>query len=224
MYSLYGCLSPDGRTDDWLRHIMPSKKQPMMTKSPNTNQKPSSSPMSRQVMGAITILILALDQLAKHLVHTYVQLNDALEIVPGSLNLVHVRNTGAAFGFLNVVDLAYKRVLMTSVALAALIAIGFYAWRVEAHETLSRAGLALILGGAIGNLIDRVRLAYVIDFIDVYAGFYKPTWPHYPTFNVADSCIVVGAILIFWRTFFPLPEPDKNDDNVNAEKTDERLA
>ena len=152
--------------------------------------------MSRQVMGAITILILALDQLAKHLVLTYVQLNDALEIVPGSLNLVHVRNTGAAFGFLNVVDLAYKRVLMTSVALAALIAIGFYAWRVEAHETLSRAGLALILGGAIGNLIDRAFLGYVVDFIDVYWGSI-----HFWAFNVADSAITVGACLLIMDMF-----------------------
>ena len=84
--------------------------------------------------------------------------------------------------------------------------------------------LALIAGGAIGNLIDRVRLAYVIDFLDVYAGFIDPRWPHYPTFNIADSCIVVGAILIFWRTFFPLPEPDKEQEIVKEDSSTESLA
>ena len=167
---------------------------PVVTRA--TEVTPVSGDLSRRVMAIISVAILALDQLTKLLVRTQISLNDAIEVVPGFLNLVHVRNTGAAFGFLNVVDLAYKRVLMTGIALVALAAIGVYAWRVGSRETLSRAGLALILGGAVGNLIDRGSVGYVVDFIDVYWGSV-----HFWAFNVADSAITVGACLLILDMF-----------------------
>ena len=80
---------------------------------------------------------------------------------------------------------------MTAVALVALAAIGLYAWRVGSQEALARAGLALILGGAVGNLIDRAAAGYVLDFVDVYWRSY-----HFWAFNVADSAITVGACLL----------------------------
>ena len=149
--------------------------------------------LTRRVMATIGVAILVLDQLTKLLVRTQIALNDSIEIVPGFLNLVHVRNTGAAFGFLNSVDLGYKQVLMTTVALVALLAIGLYAWRVGSHERLARAGLALILGGAVGNLIDRASIGYVIDFVDAYWRSH-----HFWAFNVADSAITVGACLLIF--------------------------
>ncbi len=175
---------------------MATEIQPVPIEPRTANPRPTPSFMSYRIMGTITVIILAVDQATKHLVRTQVLLHDAIEVLPGFLNLVHIRNTGAAFGFLNVVDLAYKRVLMTSIALVALVAIGFYTWRVEAQETLSRAGLALILGGAIGNLIDRAAMGYVVDFIDVYWGSV-----HFWAFNVADSSITVGACLLIMDMF-----------------------
>ena len=157
---------------------------------------PSTGVLTRRVMVTIGVAILVLDQLTKLLVRTQIALHDSIEIVPGLLNLVHVRNTGAAFGFLNGVDLGYKQLLMTTVAVVALLAIGLYAWRVGSRERLARAGLALILGGAVGNLIDRALVGYVVDFVDVYWRSY-----HFWAFNVADSAITVGACLLILDMF-----------------------
>ena len=85
---------------------------------------------------------------------------------------------------------------MTAIALVALLAIGLYAWRVGSHERLARAGLALILGGAVGNLIDRASAGYVVDFVDAYWRSY-----HFWAFNVADAAITVGACLLILDMF-----------------------
>ena len=133
--------------------------------------------------------IVALDQATKLLVRQHVPLHDSLTVIPGLLNLVHVRNTGAAFGFLNAVDFPYKPVVVALVATAALMGIALYAARLSSHERLARVGLALILGGAVGNLIDRLTLGSVVDFVDVVLG----GW-HFWAFNVADSAITVGVV------------------------------
>ncbi|MEE2638467.1 MAG: signal peptidase II [Acidobacteriota bacterium] len=162
--------------------------------------------MTRRVMVVISVVIIALDQVTKQLIRAEIALNDTLEVIPGFFNLVHVRNTGAAFGILNVTDLAYKRFLMTGIASVALVAIAFYVRQVASHETLSRVGLALILGGAVGNLIDRAAMGYVVDFVDVY-------WKHvhFWAFNVADSAITVGACLLIVDMFWG-PRPEQPDD------------
>ena len=147
-------------------------------------------------MGVIAVAVLVADQLTKLAVRTQVALHDTIEVIPGLLNLVHVRNTGAAFGFLNSISLANKQLLMTGVALVALAAIALYASQVGRNETLSRAGLALILGGAIGNLVDRATVGHVVDFVDVYWRSY-----HFWAFNVADSAITVGACLLILDMF-----------------------
>ena len=172
-----------------------SQASPLVPPAPQVTSPPGCV-MTRRVMTVVGVTILVLDQLTKFLVRTQIALNDSIEIVPGLLNLVHVRNTGAAFGFLNSADLGYKQFLMTGVALAALLAIGVYASRVGSREPLSRAGLALILGGAIGNLIDRASAGYVIDFVDAYWRSY-----HFWAFNVADSAITVGACLLILDMF-----------------------
>jgi signal peptidase II len=133
--------------------------------------------------------IVALDQATKLLVRQHVPLHDSVTIIPGLLNLVHVRNTGAAFGFLNAVDFPYKPVVVALVATAALMGIALYAARLSSHERLARVGLALILGGAVGNLIDRLTLGSVVDFVDVVLG----GW-HFWAFNVADSAITLGVV------------------------------
>ena len=146
---------------------------------------------SRNALAVASVLIVVLDQVTKQLVRAGIALHDSIEVIPGVLNLVHVRNTGAAFGFLNLAELPYKQALMTGMALVALAAVGWFASQVGPRATLARAGLALIVGGAVGNLIDRALVGHVVDFVDVYWGSV-----HFWAFNVADSAITVGAGLL----------------------------
>ena len=139
----------------------------------------------------ISVVIVALDRVTKALVLSKLSLHDSVNVIPGLLDITHVRNTGAAFGILNGVDFQYKTVVMVVVAIAALVAVGLYAMTLPAGQRIARVGLALILGGAVGNLIDRARSGYVVDFVDVY-------WRgiHFWAFNVADSAITVGVALM----------------------------
>lgn len=140
----------------------------------------------------IVVALVALDQWTKALVHASIGLYEHTTVIPGWLDLVHVRNEGVAFGLLNALDLPYKPVLTTTLACLALGGIVLYYRLLEAHERLARLGVVCIAGGAIGNLIDRVRQGYVLDFVDVYWG----DW-HFWAFNVADAAITIGAILVF---------------------------
>ena len=135
--------------------------------------------------------IVALDQLTKALIRSRLPLHDSVNVIPGLLDITHVRNSGAAFGILNGVEFRYKAVVMTLVAVAALVAVGVYAMTLPRGQRVARYGLALILGGAVGNLIDRASTGYVIDFVDVYS-----RGIHFWAFNVADSAITIGVILM----------------------------
>jgi signal peptidase II len=116
---------------------------------------------------------------------------DSVTIIPGFVNFTHVLNSGAAFGILNGVDFPFKTVLIAMIAMAALIGVGLYAASISHHQLLARVGLALIIGGAAGNLIDRVLFGSVVDFVDVYWRSY-----HFWAFNVADSAISVGVAIM----------------------------
>lgn len=143
------------------------------------------------------LAVILVDQITKWLVRDAVALYDSHVVVPGFLNLVHVRNEGMAFGLLNAADLEYKRLLTSGLAAVALVGILYYARHLKTEERAARAGLSLILGGALGNLIDRLLVGYVVDFVDVYYG----TW-HFWAFNVADAAINVGAALVFLDLLF----------------------
>ena len=138
-------------------------------------------------------VIVLLDQSTKALVAASVPMYESVTIVPGFVDFTHVRNTGAAFGLLNTADLPMKWAIMVAMALVAIAAIGAYGATLRADENIARAGLSLVLGGAVGNLIDRARQGYVLDFVDVYSG----TW-HFWAFNVADAAITVGALLVIF--------------------------
>ena len=133
--------------------------------------------------------IVAADQLSKAAIRAYVPLHGSRTVIPGFLDLTHVQNSGAAFGILNAVDFPYKAAIIALVATFALVGIALFAAGLASHQRLARFGLALILGGAAGNLIDRVTVGSVVDFVDVY-------WRdhHFWAFNVADSAITVGVI------------------------------
>ena len=146
---------------------------------------------SRLLLVTLAALTVALDQVTKAIVHSTLPLHDSIVVIPGFLDFTHTRNTGAAFGLLNAVDLPFKQAILTGVAVTALAAIGVYAARSASRERAALLGLTLVIGGAIGNLIDRVMMGYVLDFIDVY----WRGW-HFWVFNVADAAITVGAALL----------------------------
>jgi signal peptidase II len=136
-------------------------------------------------------VILALDQATKVLVASRLVPGESIEILPGLLHFTLVRNTGMAFGLLSGSEIPFKSLLVTLLSLAALAAVLYYALRSPRGETMTHLGLTFILGGALGNILDRARLGYVIDFVDA---FYRDA--HWPAFNVADSSICVGVGLL----------------------------
>ena len=139
----------------------------------------------------LAALIVLLDQATKVIVRRGFELHDTVELIPGFFSLTRVHNTGAAFGMLNDVDFPFKPVVLVLVATAALAGVALYAAMLPPAQWIARIGLAFILGGAAGNLIDRLTLGYVVDFFDV---FWRG-W-HFWAFNVADSAITVGVGLM----------------------------
>jgi signal peptidase II len=152
---------------------------------------PERPPFVRPIEIVAIGSIVAVDQISKFLVRATIPLYAKKAIIPNLLDFTHVQNTGAAFGLLNAAEFPYKSALMIGIATLALVAISLYARQLGNDEKLSRYGLALILGGAFGNLIDRALAGYVVDFVDVYWGD-----AHFWAFNVADAAITVGAILV----------------------------
>ena len=136
----------------------------------------------------IASAVVAVDQVVKALVRSRFELHESVEIIPGFFNLTRVHNYGAAFGLMNAADFPFKTVVLSIVAAAALLALTVYASTLPANQLLARIGLALIVGGAAGNLIDRLSAGFVVDFVDVY----WRDW-HFWAFNVADAAITVGV-------------------------------
>jgi signal peptidase II len=142
-----------------------------------------------EILAAMVIVVL--DQITKAMVRGALAVHESVEVIPGWLSLTRVHNTGAAFGMLNAVDFPFKTVVLSIVACVALAGVGWYASTVPAAERLGRLGIACVLGGAIGNLIDRATAGYVLDYVDAYWG----SW-HFWAFNVADAAITCGVILM----------------------------
>lgn len=143
---------------------------------------------ARKLELIVALTVVVLDQVTKAMVRPALALHESLEVIPGFLDLTRVHNTGAAFGMLNAVDFPFKPVVLGLVALAALGGVAWYASTVPIEERLARLGIAGVLGGAVGNLIDRATAGYVLDFVDAYWN----GW-HFWAFNVADAAITVGV-------------------------------
>lgn len=137
---------------------------------------------------AIILATIAVDQLTKAWIIDSFRLYESMEIVPGFFNLVYVTNSGAAFSILANVDSPWRHYFFLGVGGVAIVGLTVAYWKLAKTNWYYCPALALITGGAIGNLIDRVRFGSVIDFLDVYIGKY-----HWPAFNVADSAICIGA-------------------------------
>jgi signal peptidase II len=142
-----------------------------------------------RVILTVGVVILVLDQLTKFWIQQAIPLwEKGFTVIPGFFDIVHIVNRGAAFGFLNRHDIDWQRPFFIVVTMIAMVFIAVLARSKEDDGPFYVYGLGLILGGALGNLLDRVRLGMVVDFLDFYVG----TW-HWPAFNVADIAICLGA-------------------------------
>lgn len=135
------------------------------------------------------LAVLALDQITKHWIVTRFALHDTQTLVTGFFNLVHVRNRGMAFGMMNRPEADWSFIILVGATLGAVALLLFWFYRLKPEDNGLALPLSLILGGATGNLLDRVRLGEVVDFLDFHVGPY-----HWPAFNVADSAITVGTL------------------------------
>jgi signal peptidase II len=154
--------------------------------------------MRRMLVFFVTIaVVVAVDQLSKYWIMQHFSLFAVYPVIPGFFNLTLLTNNGAAFGLLAGHPAAWRQAFFIGVNCVALVILWLAQRSYGRLSTLCAFSLGLIGGGAIGNLIDRIRFGFVIDFLDVYVGTY-----HWPAFNLADSAITVGVLLFLLTTFF----------------------
>ncbi len=139
----------------------------------------------------ITTLTVLLDQVTKHLVLKEMRVGESIPVVGGFFNLTFVMNPGAAFGILSTLSERFRVPFFLGVSLIAIVLVLLFYFQRARDNGLLQVGLTLVLGGAVGNMIDRVRFGEVVDFIDIYYGQY-----HWPAFNIADSAISIGVGLL----------------------------
>ena len=153
----------------------------------------------------LSLITLILDQWSKIAIDGSMRLYESIALIPG-FNLTYVHNTGAAFSFLSEAG-GWQRWFFAAMAFVISVVLTIWLYRLKKHETLLAVALALVLGGAIGNLIDRLAYGYVIDFLDVY---YQTS--HWPAFNIADSAISVGVFLMLLESFGVGVKSEETDD------------
>ncbi len=144
----------------------------------------------------IAVLIFVGDQVTKNIVKDSIPHGEVITVIPGFFNIIHTENSGIAFSLFAGASSSWKMVLLIAISMALLIAVVIVTWKSREMNWTTGVALALILGGASSNLLDRIRFGQVVDFLDVYYRSY-----HWPTFNLADSAIVVGAGLIILELF-----------------------
>src|SRR5215471_9451964 len=148
-------------------------------------------------------LVVLLDRLSKGLISEKIALHDSVDVVPGLFRLTHVQNQGAAFGLFSESPSEFKAAALILFSLAALAVVSALLWKNGNAMNANAVALSLVFGGALGNLWDRISSGRVIDFMDFYLGSH-----HWPAFNVADSAIVVGALLLLSEIFMA-PQEEK---------------
>jgi signal peptidase II len=145
----------------------------------------------------IALLVFIGDQVTKSLVEKSIAEYTVVPVLPGFFNLTHTKNTGVAFGIFSGSPAPWKTALLIVVSAALIVAVVSFIWRSRQFHWEASVGLALVLGGAFSNLVDRVRAGQVVDFLDFYWRSY-----HWPSFNLADSAIVVGAVFLVIQVIF----------------------
>src|ERR1700757_2210535 len=154
------------------------------------------SPM-RLLHFLIALFVVVLDRVAKLAVERKIALHDGIQVIPGFFRLTHLENRGAAFGLFADSPSPWKIALLVLFSVIALVVVSALLWKNSHTISITGIGLALILGGAVGNLWDRLTAGHVTDFLLFYVGRYQ-----WPAFNVADSAIVVGATLLVYEIVF----------------------
>lgn len=149
------------------------------------------------ILVILTLAVIVLDQFTKSLIIQHFRLGESIPVLSGFFNITYVRNTGAAFGFLAQADPAFRIPFFVIVPILALLVIGYVFRRIPANDIKLSVALALVMGGALGNLIDRAAYGYVVDFLDFH---WRYTY-HFPAFNVADSSICVGVGILMLDLF-----------------------
>ena len=150
----------------------------------------------RIAYGGLSLTVLGLDQLTKALITDGMAAYSSVVVIPGLFQLTLVWNRGGLFGLCRGLPDPYRTVLFTAVPTLAIGIILLFQYRTALADRIAQTGLALILGGAVGNLTDRLRLGHVVDFLDVFVGEY-----HWPAFNIADSAICIGVALLLIDLF-----------------------
>jgi signal peptidase II len=149
----------------------------------------------------LALVVFALDRVTKWIIETHVSFLDTYKVIPGFFDIVHSQNRGVAFGLLHDTDSPWRTVVLIGFSVAALVLIAGMLWKSERLDGRSLWGLSLILGGAAGNVFDRILWGRVTDFLEFYIGNV-----HWPTFNIADSAIVVGSGLLLLDLLRPKRE------------------
>jgi signal peptidase II len=150
-----------------------------------------------KVYGA-ALAVFALDRVTKWIVEARVSETAVYKVIPGVFEIIRSENRGVAFGIFNDSTFEWRTALLVLVSVAAVIAVSVILWNAHRLDRISLWALALVLGGAAGNLYDRVLSGKVTDFLQVYLGSYP-----WPTFNVADSAVVIGSGLLLLSQFKP---------------------
>ena len=146
------------------------------------------------VLGLISLATVSLDQASKAHIMQTMRLHESISVIPSFFSLTYIRNPGAAFGFLASSSTDFRLLFFAVASLVAAVVLGTIFWRLPQNDWLGQISIAGILGGAIGNLLDRLRLGEVVDFLDFYVNGY-----HWPAFNVADAAITVGVFVLALR-------------------------
>lgn len=137
----------------------------------------------------VSLIIVSLDQITKLLIINTMQLHESIPVVAGVFNLTYIRNPGAAFGLFATTNSAFRLIFFVGTSIFALGLLGTIFYRIHPDDVWGQLTVSSIVGGAIGNLLDRLQHGEVVDFLDVYIGRY-----HWPAFNVADGAISVGVV------------------------------
>lgn len=170
---------------------------------------PEGRPGSGSAVGSLLrwglFLVLpcyALDQWTKWLICQRVEIGTGFNVVPGFFDIIHMRNTGAAFSLLQGIPAAYRTYFFLSVTIIAIVAIFVIFWKAQEHSWMLKIVMSLIIAGALGNLTDRIVHNEVVDFLSFYLGRYR-----WPTFNLADTYISLGMAGLLIHTFFMQKKP-----------------
>ncbi len=146
--------------------------------------------------------VFALDRISKWIIETRVSFLDTYKVIPGFFDIVHSQNRGVAFGIFNDSTSEWRTAALILFSVIAVIGVAIILWRPDRLDRLSLWGFSLILGGAAGNVFDRILFGRVTDFLELYLGEF-----HWPTFNLADTAIVIGSGLLLLDLLKPRRQP-----------------